>query len=122
MDEEGDIVQIVNNYANMSFNFGPTLLAWMEKNSPSLYEAILEADAQSREHFSGRGSAIAQAYNHMILPLANRRDKKTQVIWRIWDYDGPIFRAVGFEMLLIKARRSPAGLSEDFQMNAPGTR
>jgi alpha-amylase/alpha-mannosidase (GH57 family) len=87
LDERGWIVQIVNNYAKISFDFGPTLLAWLEKNAPDVYEAILEADRESQETFSGHGSALAQAYNHVILPLANRRDKYTQVIWGIRDFE-----------------------------------
>ena len=86
LDEKGRIVRIVNNYARISFNFGPTLLAWLEKNSRGVYEAILEADQESRKLFSGHGSALAQAYNHVILPLANTRDKHTQVAWGIEDF------------------------------------
>ena len=87
LDRQGRIVQIVNNYVRMSFNFGPTLLAWMEKNAPDVYEIILKVDRDSLETFSGHGSAIAQAYNHMILPLANHRDKLTQVLWGIRDFE-----------------------------------
>ncbi|HWR15037.1 MAG TPA: DUF3536 domain-containing protein [Terriglobales bacterium] len=86
LDGFGHIERIVNNYERISFNFGPTLLSWMETNSPDVYEAILEADRRSKEHFGGHGSAIAQAYNHMIMPLANRRDKETQIIWGIRDF------------------------------------
>jgi alpha-amylase/alpha-mannosidase (GH57 family) len=71
----------------MSFNFGPTLLAWLEANAAETYRAILAADRASRERFSGHGSALAQAYNHAILPLANRRDKITQVAWGIRDFE-----------------------------------
>jgi alpha-amylase/alpha-mannosidase (GH57 family) len=87
MDQQGRIVQIVNNYSNISFNFGPTLLAWLEEHEPGVYEHIIQADRQSRERFSGHGSAIAQAYNHMIMPLANPRDKHTQIIWGIQDFE-----------------------------------
>ena len=87
LDEQNRIVQMVNNYAKMSFNFGPTLLAWMEKKAPSTYQSILEADQESHKRFSGHGSALAQAYNHMILPLANSRDKVTQVLWGIRDFE-----------------------------------
>ncbi len=86
LDDEGRITQIVNNYANISFNFGPTLLSWMADASPDTVRAIQEADRESQRRFSGHGSALAQAYNHMILPLANRRDKETQVIWGIRDF------------------------------------
>ncbi|MBI5739286.1 MAG: DUF3536 domain-containing protein [Nitrospirae bacterium] len=87
LDKEGRIVDIVNNYSKMSFNFGPTLLSWMERHNPETYRAVLEADRMSMENFSGHGSAIAQAYNHMIMPLANRRDKYTQVLWGIRDFE-----------------------------------
>ncbi|MFP3869643.1 MAG: DUF3536 domain-containing protein, partial [Syntrophobacteria bacterium] len=80
-------------YAKMSFNFGPTLLAWMEAHAPDVYQAVLEADRTSRQIFSGHGSALAQAYNHMILPLANRRDKYTQILWGIRDFHHRFGRA-----------------------------
>jgi alpha-amylase/alpha-mannosidase (GH57 family) len=86
LDESDRIVQIINNYARISFNFGPTLLAWLEDKAPEVYRAILDADRESQRLFAGHGSAIAQAYNHMILPLANRRDKSTQLIWGIRDF------------------------------------
>jgi alpha-amylase/alpha-mannosidase (GH57 family) len=86
-DENGRIRDIVNNYARISFNFGPTLLSWLERNSADVYQAILSADRESRQRFSGHGSALAQAYNHMILPLANSRDKHTQVLWGIADFE-----------------------------------
>lgn len=87
LDDRERIVQMVNNYARISFNFGPTLLAWMEKKSPDVYQAVLDADRESMDYFSGHGSALAQAYNHMIMPLANARDKKTQVLWGIRDFE-----------------------------------
>ncbi len=86
LDPEQRITRIVNNYAHTSFNFGPTLLSWMESEAPEAYFAVLQADRESRERFSGHGSALAQAYNHMILPLANSRDKRTQVAWGIEDF------------------------------------
>ncbi len=87
LDTENRIRQIVNNYSKISFNFGPTLLAWMEHECPDVYRAILAADEESQGRFSGHGSAMAQAYNHMILPLANIRDKQTQVLWGIRDFE-----------------------------------
>ncbi|WP_439879563.1 DUF3536 domain-containing protein [Pontibacter sp. MBLB2868] len=86
LDEQGKIVDIMNNYSSMSFNFGPTLLEWMQKKEPNTYQAILDADKESMQHFSGHGAAIAQVYNHIIMPLANARDKETQVIWGIYDF------------------------------------
>lgn len=113
LDQNGKITGIVNNYEKMSFNFGPTLLAWMEDNTPDIYEAILEADSKSMDRFSGHGSAMAQAYNHMIMPLANSRDKYTQVFWGIRDFEHRFGRkpegmwlpetAVDFETLEIMA-------------------
>lgn len=86
LDEDGWIVGIVNNYQRISFNFGPTLLAWLEHAQPAVYQAILAADTASRQRFSGHGSAMAQAYNHSILPLCNARDRVTQVRWGIADF------------------------------------
>ena len=87
LDGENRIVEIVNNYESMSFNFGPTLLSWLEVKRPDVYAAILEADRKSAERFSGHGSAIAQPYNHAILPLADPRDKATQVAWGVRDFE-----------------------------------
>ncbi|MBI4309713.1 MAG: DUF3536 domain-containing protein, partial [Candidatus Omnitrophica bacterium] len=87
LDGSRRIVDIVNNYSRISFNFGPTLLSWMEKKSPEVYAAILEADRLSQKNFSGHGGAMAQVYNHMIMPLANTRDKRTQVLWGIKDFE-----------------------------------
>jgi alpha-amylase/alpha-mannosidase (GH57 family) len=78
-DAEQRIVQLVNNYAQISFDFGPTLLSWMELKASKVYEALREADKTSQANRSGHGNAIAQAYNHMIMPLANARDKVTQI-------------------------------------------
>lgn len=86
LDAQQRIGQITNNYAGISFNFGPTLLAWLEKRAPHVYQAILTADRESQTHFGGHGSALAQAYNHLIMPLAASRDKETQVIWGIRDF------------------------------------
>jgi alpha-amylase/alpha-mannosidase (GH57 family) len=86
LDDQARITRIVNNYSRISFNFGPTLLAWAQANAPGLHQMIVDADTQSQELFSGHGSALAQAYNHMIMPLACRRDKITQVKWGIEDF------------------------------------
>ncbi len=87
LNSDGRIVSLVNNYARMSFDFGPTLLSWLEKNKPAVYQRILDADVESRQRFGGHGSALAHAYNHMILPLANFRDRYTQTIWGIRDFE-----------------------------------
>ncbi len=86
MNSEGRIVQLVNNYTKMSFDFGPTLLTWLERLRPEVYESILEADRISVDLYSGHGSAVAQTYNHMIMPLAGSRDKSTQVYWAVRDF------------------------------------
>ncbi|HEX2899991.1 MAG TPA: DUF3536 domain-containing protein, partial [Bacteroidia bacterium] len=87
LNDKGRIIDIRNNYAKMSFNFGPTLLSWMEQKRPDIYQAILDADKQSQQYFGGHGSAMAQVYNHMIMPLANRRDKETQINWGLQDFE-----------------------------------
>jgi alpha-amylase/alpha-mannosidase (GH57 family) len=81
----GYIKDIVNNYRHISFNFGPTLLAWMERSAPEVYRRVLEADAESVRR-RGHGNAIAQAYAHAILPLANDRDRRTQIRWGLHDF------------------------------------
>lgn len=93
LDDQKRIVRIVNTYARISFNFGPTLLSWLHQHDPETYAAILAADRESRERFSGHGSALAQAYNHMIMPLANERDRRTQVRWGIADFEARFGRA-----------------------------
>jgi len=86
LDGEQRVMDITCNYAKINFNFGPTVLSWMEAAAPSVYQAILAADRQSMEWRSGHGSAIAQVFNHMIMPLANSRDKRTQAVWGIADF------------------------------------
>ncbi len=86
MDPNWRIIGLVNNYSKISFNFGPTLLSWLERHNPDVYRSILDADKESITTYSGHGSAIAQVYNHMIMPLANTKDKKTQVRWGIRDF------------------------------------
>ncbi|MCX6572828.1 MAG: DUF3536 domain-containing protein, partial [Candidatus Aminicenantes bacterium] len=81
------IVDIVNNYASISFDAGPTLLSWLERANPEVYRAILEADRTARDRFHGHGTAMAQAYNHIIMPLATSRDKRTQILWGIRDFE-----------------------------------
>jgi alpha-amylase/alpha-mannosidase (GH57 family) len=86
LNDDGLIKKIVNNYAKISFNMGATLLSWLEEKDPETYQKILDADKESMQYFSGHGSAIAQAYSHLIMPLANERDKYTQVRWGIDDF------------------------------------
>jgi alpha-amylase/alpha-mannosidase (GH57 family) len=87
IDGDSQILKITNNYARISFNFGPTLLAWLKEKEPETYRSIIDADKESQQHFSGHGSAIAQAYNHTILPLSTGRDKRTQILWGIRDFE-----------------------------------
>ncbi len=86
LNDRGEVVDIVNNYAHMSFNMGPTLLRWLEGQDPETYQRILEADRLSCQRLGGHGNGIAQIYNHIILPLANQRDKYTQVRWGKADF------------------------------------
>lgn len=87
LDDHDRIRAIVNNYASISFNFGATLLSWLRTAAPETYAAIIDADRVSRESRSGHGNAIAQTYNHIILPLANERDRRTQVRWGARDFE-----------------------------------
>lgn len=86
LDAKGRIRRMANNYEQLSFNFGPTLLSWMEKEAPDLYASILGADAISRRKRGGFGNAVAQVYNHAIMPLASTHDQRTQVRWGILDF------------------------------------
>ena len=86
-NKQNQIIRIMNNYARMSFNFGATLLSWLAEFAPRTYRMILDADASSVERYSGHGSAIAQVYNHIIMPLANERDALTQIRWGIADFE-----------------------------------
>ena len=93
LDASGGIARIVDNYERISFDFGPTLLAWLEARAPATYEAILAADVASRRRFSGHGSALAMPYSHVVLPLAARRDRITQVAWAVKDFERRFGRA-----------------------------
>ncbi len=83
---DGRIIQLLNNYAWMSFNFGPTLLSWMAENAPEVLRGIVEADRLSHDRRGGHGNALAQVYNHVIMPLASKLDQRTQVLWGIADF------------------------------------
>lgn len=87
LDEQGWITKIRNNYNRISFNFGPTLLTWLEENDPEAYALLIKADQRSAERFGGHGSAMAQVHSHLIMPLCNYRDKVTQVNWGIRDFE-----------------------------------
>jgi alpha-amylase/alpha-mannosidase (GH57 family) len=85
-NEKGQITWISNNYQKISFNFGPTLLSWMEEKAGITLNGIRQADRQSQKDRDGHGNALAQAYNHIILPLANERDLLTQIRWGKADF------------------------------------
>jgi len=87
VNNKNQIIRIVNNYSRMSFNFGPTLMSWLKENAPRTYRMILDGERRSRRLNDGHSSAIAQVYNHVIMPLANSRDKITQIRWGIADYE-----------------------------------
>jgi len=118
LSPDGRIVGILNNYSRVSFNFGPTLLSWMERARPDIYGRILEADRMSRDRHDGHGSALAQVYNHLIMPLANQRDKRTQIVWGLADFESRFGRraegmwlaetAVDLETLELLAEQSIA--------------
>jgi alpha-amylase/alpha-mannosidase (GH57 family) len=86
VDSHGRVERIVNNYSNLSFNFGPTLLQWLERHHPETYARLVEADRQSVLARGGHGNAIAQGYSHAILPLCNERDRRTQIRWGVTDF------------------------------------
>jgi alpha-amylase/alpha-mannosidase (GH57 family) len=86
LDQNSRLREVINNYEHISFDFGPTLLSWLERHAADAYQAILEADIASAKMRSGHGNALAHAYNHMILPLASSRDKLTQILWGIEDF------------------------------------
>ena len=86
LNSEGRIQDIVNNYDFMSFNMGPTLMGWIRTHTPDTYKRIQEADKRSAERLNGHGNAIAQVYNHIIMPLASEQDKRTQILWGIEDF------------------------------------
>ncbi|MEO1591948.1 MAG: DUF3536 domain-containing protein [Cyanobacteria bacterium J06632_22] len=86
LNDRGEVLHIVNNYEHISFNIGPTLMSWLERHDIETYRRILKADRLSCDRNEGHGNAIAQVYNHIILPLANPRDQLTQVRWGIADF------------------------------------
>lgn len=87
LDGEDYITKITSNYSRISFNFGPTLLSWLEVEDPETYNKILVSDKRSMERFGGHGSAMAQVHSHLIMPLCNERDKRTQVEWGLEDFE-----------------------------------
>lgn len=86
LNDRGEVAGIVNNYEYLSFNIGPTLMSWLERYDAEVYQRIQEADRKSCQRLNGHGNAIAQVYNHIIMPLANERDKHTQIRWGIADF------------------------------------
>ena len=86
LNHREEVIGIVNNFEYLSFNIGATLMSWLEKYDPEVYQRIIEADRNSCERLNGHGNAIAQVYNHIILPLASERDKYTQIRWGKADF------------------------------------
>src|SRR5438270_246633 len=86
IDTYGRVERIVNNYANISFNFGPTLISWLAGQHPETYARIIAADRLSVARQAGHGNAIAQSYHHTILPLCNERDLRTEIRWGLYDF------------------------------------
>jgi alpha-amylase/alpha-mannosidase (GH57 family) len=93
LNGEQQIREVSNNYVRISWNMGPTLLSWLEQHDPATYQRIQAADRLSRKQFGGHGSAVAQSYNHIIMPLANARDRQTQIKWGIADFTHRFGRA-----------------------------
>jgi alpha-amylase/alpha-mannosidase (GH57 family) len=87
LDSHGRVADLISTYRRISYNVGPTLLSWMEREEPEVYRSIIQADARGRERIGGAGPAMAQCYNHLIMPLANARDRETQVRWGIRDFE-----------------------------------
>ena len=87
LNAKGETAYCVNNYESISFDIGPTLLSWLKRKNVMTYKAILEADKKSMASNHGHGNAMAQVYNHIILPLAKKRDKVTQIVWGIADFE-----------------------------------
>jgi alpha-amylase/alpha-mannosidase (GH57 family) len=87
LGDDGNELFTIDNYEWISSDWGPTLLRWLEEHSPRTYASIISADRRSIVRFDGHGSALAHAYNHTILPLSNSRDKRTQVLWGIADFE-----------------------------------
>jgi hypothetical protein len=87
VDNSNHIIQIVDNYQRMSFDVGPTLMSWLEEHARDVYDAVIAADRASIARFGGHGTAMAQAYSHLIMPLASARDRATQVRWGIADFE-----------------------------------
>lgn len=87
LNPKGEVVSRVNNFEYVNFDIGPTLLSWLKRKTPAVYEKILEADRLSVQEHGGHGNAMAQIYNHVIMPLASRRDKITQILWGIRDFE-----------------------------------
>ncbi|GAB4375320.1 MAG: DUF3536 domain-containing protein [Elainellaceae cyanobacterium] len=86
LNDREEVIGIVNNFEYLSFNIGPTLMSWLERHDLEAYQQIIDADRKSCERLNGHGNAIAQVYNHIILPLANERDKATQIRWGKADF------------------------------------
>ena len=91
LDGDGRIMEIVNCYEWMSFNFGPTLLTWMEQQAPDIYARVLEGDRASLARL-GHGNAIAQIHHHVIMPLATDLEKRAEIAWALADFEARFSR------------------------------
>lgn len=86
LSPRGEIAEVINTYSWISFDLGPTLLRWLDRHAPDTLRAIVQADRDAIVRW-GSGVAMAQAYNHPILPLCNERDLATQVRWAMVDFE-----------------------------------
>ena len=86
LDASSMLVDVINNYSRISFDFGPTLMSWLERHRADVYRGIQRGDRESLIRYQGHGSALMQPYNHLIMPLASRQDKETQLIWGMTDF------------------------------------
>jgi len=92
LDGEGRIIEIMNCYEFISFNFGPTLLTWMERHAADVYDRVLAGDRKSLARL-GHGNAIAQIHHHVIMPLATDLDKRAEIAWALADFEARFGRA-----------------------------
>ena len=83
---EGTVVHVRNNYEALNFDVGPTLALWLQVHGKAAYRAMVRGDLLSRERTGGHGNAIAQSYNHSILPLLATRSRALQIAWGIEDF------------------------------------
>lgn len=71
------------NFGSISYSFSEALVKWLEANARDVFEAVVQADQTAYAAHAPAGNALATAYNHIILPLARKRDKRTQILWGV---------------------------------------